>query len=79
MVTADYDVRKPKLHLWIEMTRRSDIMGNPWAYHCFYDEALNKLLKATLRNVSQSNFEMMGMSKLQEQLRSEAAVKRAKV
>ena len=56
VITAEYDVRKPKLHLFLEMTRRAEDIGNPWYYHCFYDEALNKVLKATLRNVSQSNF-----------------------
>ena len=42
--------------------------GNPLRYQNFYDEALNKTLKAVCRNASQLNFEATVFSKMLEVL-----------
>ena len=53
----------PKHHLMLHLLQRALWFGNPLAYDCFRDEAGNKLLKASLRNVHQLRFEAEGLLK----------------
>ena len=53
----------PKHHLMLHLVQRALWLGNPLAYDCFRDEAGNKLLKASLRNVHQLRFEAEGLLK----------------
>jgi hypothetical protein len=72
VLTADDNITRPKTHLMIHMIVRSLLQGNPWRYMVFWDEALNKTLKAVLRNVSQLNFEAMAFFKLEATLQHSA-------
>ena len=46
------------------MFGRIGILGNPFDYACYEDEALNLDLKRVLRNVAQINFEHKGLGKM---------------
>lgn len=58
----------PKLHLMVHLILRSAVLGNPWHYACWSDEAENRTLKRVLRNVSQLAFESLGLQKLEHVL-----------
>ena len=58
------EVYIPKHHL----AANTWYQGNPLRYQNFYDEALNKTLKAVCRNASQLNFEATVFSKMLELL-----------
>ena len=51
------DLHIPKRHLLIHMFERIDHFGNPNGYATWYDEHLNRLLKASCRDVSQQTFD----------------------
>jgi hypothetical protein len=53
----------PEHHLMLHLLQRAMWFGNPLAYDCVRDEAGNKLLKASLRNVHQLRFEAEGLLK----------------
>ena len=58
----------PKAHMLLHLVMRSGELGNPWSYHTFLDESLNKTLKAVVRLSHQANFERASMCKLKEVL-----------
>ena len=60
---APYDIFIPKHHLMFHLVLRSGEMGNPWFYHTFLDEAMNKTLKAVSRNCHQLTFESSAIIK----------------
>ncbi len=68
-LTADYDLNIPKTHLVFHLILRMGYQGNPWFYHTFVDESLNKTLKKVLRWCQQSTFEAMCLAKASELLR----------
>jgi hypothetical protein len=72
VLTADDNITRPKTHLMVHLIVRSRLQGNPWRYMVFWDESLNKMLKAVLRNVSQLNFEAMAFFKLEASLKHSA-------
>ena len=47
----------PKLHLAVHMYKRISHFGNPRQYATWRDEGLNKVLKQTCQQMSQSTFE----------------------
>ncbi len=60
-----YNRETPKLHLLVHPILRSSSTGNPRCHACWMDESANKTLKHVLRNVSQLQFESVGLQKLQ--------------
>ena len=62
------EVYIPKHHLAQHLIANTWYQGNPLRYQNFYDEALNKTLKAVCRNASQLNFEATVFSKMLEVL-----------
>ena len=53
-----------------------EMAGNPWNYHTFLDESLNKLLKTTLRLCHQARFELMAFNKMTKNLKDEGKRRR---
>ena len=53
-----FDLFKPKHHIMFHLIQQTRHFGNPNAYACWLDEALNKMLKTSCKNVSQSTYEM---------------------
>ena len=68
LLVAPLDIYTPKAHLMYRLILRCVQQGNPWSYHTFYVEGLNKLLKKTFRLCHQGTFEYMAMAKLSELL-----------
>ena len=62
--SEDLSISTPKTHLMIHLLLRIEGMGNPYLYHTFRDEGLNRLLKSVLRNSPQSTFEFTGLAKM---------------
>ena len=58
-----------KAHLILRITHRSLWQGSPWYQAVFMDESLNNLLKKTLRNVHQLNFENRAFHKMSHTLK----------
>ena len=58
----------PKHHLMFHLILRTSYHGNPWDYHTFWDESLNKELKQVCRLCHQANFESVGLIKMSETL-----------
>ena len=56
-LTQQLDVLQPKRHLLWHLLAELDFLGNPSLYATWQDEALNKVLKKTTREVSQATFE----------------------
>ena len=48
---------------------RACFLGNPWAYHTFWDESLNKQLKQVCRLCHQANFDAVAIIKGTEVLK----------
>ena len=68
-LTADLGLETPKAHLMFHVNNRAEFQGNPWAYNCFLDQGLNKVLKKRLRNCHQANFEWLALHKAQAVLK----------
>lgn len=68
LLMEEFDVYVPKHHLMVHLNHRAAWQGNPTLGATFQDEALNKVLKAVLRNCPQSTFEVMAISKMREAL-----------
>jgi len=66
----DLDIQLPKHHMWTHMVKRAYYNGNPRMCANFYNEHLNKPLKAACRNASQATFESTVLFKMQGALRS---------
>ena len=64
-----WHIETPKMHLMCEMHHRAPFFGNPWTYHTFLDEGLNKVLKRVSRLCHQQNFEWLAMHKASGALR----------
>jgi hypothetical protein len=69
ILMAQFEIYTPKHHLMFHLCIRAREHGNPWLYHTFLDESLNKQLKAVCRNVHQMTFESTVLSKMVETLR----------
>ena len=68
-LTEPWNINTPKVHLMFELHHRAPWFGNPWWYHTFLDEGLNKVLKRVLRLCHQRNFEWLAMLKAKAALR----------
>ncbi len=68
----DVTLYTPKHHLMIHVLHRADLQGNPWFYHTFLDESMNKELKKVLRLCHQSTFETTGLYKVSRHLENVA-------
>ena len=66
---APFDVYTPKHHLLFHLVHGSSFHGNPRVYANWEDESLNRLLKATCRNVSQVSFDASVLARMRELLR----------
>lgn len=69
VIMSPYNIFLPKHHLMFHIGHRASTSGNPVLAATFFDEALNKNLKQTLRNCHQSTFERMAFFKMREVLR----------
>lgn len=69
VLMTPYEIFIPKHHLMLHLTHRARETGNPLRTSTFFDEALNKNLKLTLRNCHQATFEVMALVKMAEVLR----------
>ena len=69
-LTRDLSIEIPKTHLVLHMILRMGYLGNPFTYHTFEDDGVNKILKKVLRNVHQCTFETMALAKMSEVLTS---------
>jgi hypothetical protein len=58
----------PKFHIVFHLIFDISFFGNPSLYATWYDEALNKLLKSTCRQTSQSTFERSVLIRMRELL-----------
>ena len=58
----------PKFRIVFHLIFDISLFGNPSLYATWYDEALNKLLKATCRQTSQSTFERAVLLRMRELL-----------
>lgn len=63
-----YDCFAPKHHIMIHPLLDSPIKGNPWNYHEFLDESLNKTLRATCRHCHQMCFDQSVLLRMHELL-----------
>ena len=70
ILMREHESFTPKHHLMFHCCLRSIWLGNPWTYHTFLDESLNKQLKAVCRLCHQSTFESTAMIKLNKVLSS---------
>lgn len=61
-----FDLFTPKCHLMLHVVLRAGRLGNPTRYDTFLDESLNSTLKSVVRLCHQSNFERLGLLKLEE-------------
>ena len=68
-LVAPFDVYTPKHHLLFHLVHGSSFHGNPRAYANWEDESLNRLLKATCRDVSQMSFDASVLARVRELLR----------
>ena len=68
-VAEDLELFTPKVHLMYHLILRSAEHGNPWRYHTFLDEGLNRVLKRTLRLCHQCAFESLALIKINDLLR----------
>ena len=66
----------PKKHLSAHLVHNVAFLGNPRYYANWIDEALNKLLKACCRGVSQATFESSVLSAMQLALMAKDKEKR---
>ncbi len=66
----DFNIFLPKHHQWMHLVQNVGFHGSPKLYQCFYDEHLNKSLKAACRHVHQANFEGPVLKKLEEIVKS---------
>lgn len=64
VLTAAYSIAVPKFHLYLHILQRADHFGNPRCYATWYDEHVNKILKAVLSGVSQQTFEASAFMKI---------------
>ena len=62
----------PKRHLMLQLLKRMGYLGNPRLYANWYDEALNKVLKAFCRTRSQATFESFLLLRMNDHLKTEA-------
>ena len=62
----------PKFHLMLHLTLRMERTGNAWGHACFWDEALNKLLRKATRYAHAANFESIVFTKLTDMLDRES-------
>ncbi len=69
---SPYNAYKPKHHLIFHLIFDSQWFGNPNHYSCWYDEALNKVLKQACRLCSQSVFEQSLLMQMRDILNSGA-------
>lgn len=60
----------PKLHLMAHMLKRVRLQGSYKLYGNWYDEHLNKELKASCRLASQSGFEFRVLDRMQDLLKA---------
>ncbi len=65
-LVESFGIFVPKHHLMLHQTRRARELGNPVFGWTFADEAMNKTLKAVLRNCPQCNFEATAFCKMRE-------------
>ena len=75
-LAEDLDISTPKVHLMYHLILRSADHGNPWRYHTFLDEGLNRKLKRTLRLCHQATFESMALVKINDLLARPGAARR---
>ena len=66
------DVLQPKRHLLWHLLADLDCCGNPSFYATWQDEALNKLLKKTTREVSQTTFEQVTLQNMAQLLEKDS-------
>jgi hypothetical protein len=64
-----FDCYIPKHHAMFHSVLRSGFLGNPKSYDTWHDEALNKLLKASCKYVSQAVFEEAVLVRMRELMR----------
>ena len=76
-LASDLDINTPKSHMDFHMFKRMDWHGNPFTYHTFEDESMNKVLKKVLRNCHQCTLETMCLSKMAEAMDLSAKRRRA--
>ena len=67
------DLRFPKRHLAMRLVKSVGFLGNPRWFANWMDESLNKLLRATCRNVSQSTFDVTVLSGMRRLSRSQTS------
>ena len=61
------------MHIMFHLILRACFLGNPWAYHTFWDESLNKQLKQVCRLCHQANFDAVAIIKGTEVLKRVAS------
>jgi hypothetical protein len=61
------------IHIMFHLILRACFLGNPWAYHTFWDESLNKQLKQVCRLCHQANFDAVAIIKGTEVLKRVAS------
>ena len=62
------EVYTPKNHLMLHLLRGLRYYGNPNVYSTWFDESLNKTLKARCRETSQATFEASVLYRMRELL-----------
>lgn len=67
-LTKSMGMNIPKRHLFMHLLRGIPANGNPKRHACWQDESLNKMLKATCRNTSQTTFDEVVLLFMQRQL-----------
>ena len=68
LLVEPFEIDVPKSHLIFHIIWRAEWQGNPWRYHCFYDESLNKALKRCLRLCHQAHFESRAFVRIEHVL-----------
>ena len=71
-LTQQMDVLQPKRHLLWHLLDELDFLGNPSLYATWQDEALNKVLKKTTREVSQVTFEQSCLQNMAQLLQKDS-------
>ena len=67
-----FQVFAPKVHIMSHLLARQKQMGNPLAYANFWDEELNRTLKASCKNCAQVVFETSVLLRLRDLMASPA-------
>ncbi len=73
-----FNVFTPKHHLMFHLFFKTPFLGNPLYYATWFDESLNKTLKAACKNAALGTFEGSVLLKMRFLLKDARGTKRAR-